>query len=142
MVQHALDHFISNAHLAKTGCERASQVMSADIENPIVAWSHTHATLCPSWRDAISDLLQNRTTTSQPLNTGREVGREQILSWPGSTIKVLNQLGLDLTTPQVGNLALLSGLTEEKRTRILRHAQRGAHRRHQARHPARAQTEA
>ena len=78
MVQHALDDFISNAHLAKTGCERASQVMSADIENPIVAWSHTHGTLCPSWRDAISDLLQYRTTTAQPLNTGREVTREQI----------------------------------------------------------------
>jgi hypothetical protein len=37
MVQHALDHLISDAHLAKTGCERAPQVMSADIENPIVA---------------------------------------------------------------------------------------------------------
>jgi hypothetical protein len=78
MAQHALDHFISNAHLAKTGCERASQVMSADIENPIVAWNHTDGTLYPSWRDAISDLLQYRTTTAQPLNTGTEVTREQI----------------------------------------------------------------
>ena len=37
MVQHALDQLISNAHRAKTGCERPSQVMSADIENTIVA---------------------------------------------------------------------------------------------------------
>jgi len=36
MVQHTFYDLISNAHLAKTGCERASQIMSADIENAIV----------------------------------------------------------------------------------------------------------
>jgi DNA invertase Pin-like site-specific DNA recombinase len=44
----------------------------------------------------------------------------------GSFIKVLDRPGLDLTTPTGrGILALLSGLAEEERTRILRRANEG-----------------
>jgi DNA invertase Pin-like site-specific DNA recombinase len=57
---------------------------------------------------------------------GREVSREQIHRGLASTIKVLNRLGLDLTTPSGrGILALLSGLAEEERTRILWRANEG-----------------
>jgi hypothetical protein len=51
MVQHALDHFISNAYLAKTGSERASQVMSVDIENPIVAGHPGYSPRCRASSD-------------------------------------------------------------------------------------------
>ena len=44
----------------------------------------------------------------------------------GAYIKVLDRPGLDLTTPSGrGILALLSGLAEEERTRILRRANEG-----------------
>ena len=44
----------------------------------------------------------------------------------GAYIKVLDRPGLDLTTPSGrGILALLSGLGEEERTRILRRANEG-----------------
>jgi hypothetical protein len=49
MVQQ-LDH-ISDTHLAETGCERASQVMTADIEIPIVAGYAGYSPRCRASSD-------------------------------------------------------------------------------------------
>jgi hypothetical protein len=51
MVQHALDQLIGNAHLAKTGSKHPSQIMSADIENAIIAGYAGYSPRCRAFSD-------------------------------------------------------------------------------------------